>query len=45
MTVVMNELAKIRHLRIGVIAIIHLVAVVGGSLFMLVTTRFNTREA
>ena len=33
MTVVMNELAKIRHLRIGVIAIIHLVAVVGLTAF------------
>ena len=33
MTVVMNELAKIRHLRIGVIAIIYLVAVVGLTAF------------
>ena len=33
MTVVMNELTKIRHLRIGVIAITYLVAVVGLTVF------------
>ena len=45
MTVVMNELAKIRHLRIGVIAITYLVAVVGLTAFQSLVAGIDEHRA